>query len=615
MNITVNNVVDKMNGYLPFDANHSSIYEEYQISGDTIEIKTLALSYLGKLYEGEASVVILTGDAGHGKTHLCRRFLQEYMGYSEEEARRLILEACDGATNIENQACTLKRSVNIFKDLSELSERAALVGLENALNSNDVLTLICVNEGKLRAVLSAAKDTSSCIAVKEELSSHFEKGVTSSNGNTHIINLNFQSVAAQDADGGSLIHQTLKSWMDGRKWGACANCAAKSACPIFHNFTLLSESRSPKAETRLERIVQLLAVAEQLGEVVTIREMLMLVSYFVTGGLSCHIVHKNKEKIGWQNEYAFYNLLFKTPSSLSRETLKSIFILNKLGVLDPGLVSDRRIDEELLNSLNIFEEKQLDLQFYSAESRRELVDAANGVDEIIGNPTNKKERQREADLTVKIVRTLRRRAYFEAIFDNIVATKQLGFEYGSQFNGLLSNTMKGAELSRVKRRVINGLHTIQGVVGQTAIANLLLVDPAFGSSTQHAAIISRNIQPSEIKLIPMRNKWEVENTENINPISASVDWIDRYICLRIQDVTGRNRDFPLDLLTFNTICVAADGFISEGFFTHDLRRIKNFLARLCENDPTKQSDIKVIVDGEIQSVSIDDGVIQVGGSA
>ena len=615
MNITVNSVVDKMNGYLPFDANHSSIYEEYQISGDTIEITTLALSYLGTLYEGKASVVILTGDAGHGKTHLCRRFLQQCMGYTEEEARKLILEACDGASNIENKANKLKRPVNIFKDLSELSETEALIGLEHALSSDHRLTLICVNEGKLRAVLSAATESSSSIAVKDELSGHFERGVTSSNGTTHIINLNFQSVAARDTEGGSLIYQTLKSWMDGRKWNSCTNCAAKSACPIFHNFTLLSETKSPKAETRLERIVQLLAVAEQLGEVVTIREMLMLVSYFITGGLSCQNVHKNKDKIGWQNEYVFYNLLFKTPSSLPRETLKSIFILSKLSVLDPGMVSDRRIDEELLNSLNIFEERQLDLQFYSAESRRIIVDAANGVDEIIGNPTNKKERQREADLTVKIVRALRRRAYFEAIFDNIVATKQLGFEYGSQFNGLLSNTLKGAELSRVKRRVISGLHTIQGVVGKTSITNLLLVDPAFGSSTQHAAIISRNVQPSEIKLIPMRNKWEIENTENSNPISASVDWIDRYICLRIQDVTGRNRDFPLDLLTFNTICVAADGFISEGFFTHDLRRIKNFLARLCESDPTKQSDIKVIVDGEIQSVSIDVGVIQVGGSA
>jgi hypothetical protein len=614
MNITVNSVVDKMNGYLPFDSNHSSIYEEYQTSGDTIDIQTLALSYLANLYEGIASVVILTGDAGHGKTYLCRKFLQE-LGYTEDEARRLILGSCDGSSFIENQANKQKRPVKIFKDLSELSETDAVAGLENALIASDTFTLICVNEGKLRAVLSAAADSSSCTTIKEELSSHFEKGVTSLEGKTHIINLNFQSVAAQGSMDGSLMYQTLKSWMDGRKWGSCTNCAAKSSCPIFHNFTLLSEARSPKADTRLERIVQLLAVAEQLGEVVTIREMLMLVSYFVTGGLSCQFVHKNKKNVGWQNEYAFYNLLFKTPSALSREALKSIFILDKLRVLDPGLVSDRQIDEELLNSLNIFEENQLDLQFYSAESTRVLVDAANGVDEIIGNPINKKERQREADLTMKIVRTLRRRAYFEAIFDNVGATKQLGFEHGSQFNALLSNSMKGTELSRVKRRVISGLHTIQGIVGKTSITNLLLVDPAFGSSTQHAAIISRTIQPSEIKLIPMRNKWEIENTENINPISSSVDWIDRYICLRIQDVTGRNRDFPLDLLTFNTICVAADGFISEGFFTHDLRRIKNFLARLCESDPTKQSDIRVIVDGTIQSVSIDDGVIQVGGSS
>ena len=31
----------------------------------------------------------LTGDAGHGKTHLCRRLLQDYLGYNEDEAREL----------------------------------------------------------------------------------------------------------------------------------------------------------------------------------------------------------------------------------------------------------------------------------------------------------------------------------------------------------------------------------------------------------------------------------------------------------------------------------------------------------------------------------------------
>ena len=84
---------------------------------------------------------------------------------------------------------------------------------------------------------------------------------------------------------------------------------------FYHNFNLLSEAQSPRAHARVSRIVQLLAVMEQLGEVVTIREMLMLVSYLITGGLNCEAVHKRKNKIGWQNEYAFYNLLFNTYNS------------------------------------------------------------------------------------------------------------------------------------------------------------------------------------------------------------------------------------------------------------------------------------------------------------
>ena len=604
-----------MNGYLPFDANYSSIYEEFQTAGDTIEIKTIALDYLVRLYEGNASVIILTGDAGHGKTHLCRRFLQECMGYSETEARGLILSSCDGSSKIDNQANNEKRSVQIFKDLSELYDADAVVSLEDAFSSGDFLSLVCVNEGKLRAVLSSGSNSLACKSIKAELSSHFENGMTSSNGDVHIINLNFQSVAAQHSETGSLIQQSLKNWMDGRRWNACSNCDAKLSCPIYHNFNLLSEAQSPRAHARVSRIVQLLAVMEQLGEVVTIREMLMLVSYLITGGLNCEAVHKRKNKIGWQNEYAFYNLLFNTPASIPREAFKSISILDKLRILDPGLVSDRVVDEELLNSLNIFEEQQLDLQFYSAESQRVTIDAANGVDEIIGNPTNRKERQREADLTIKIVRALRRRAYFEEILDDLGALRQLGFTYGQQFNDLLSNELKGTALSRIKRRIINGLHTIQGISGKNSVNNLMLVDPAFGGSTQHAAIISRSIQPGDIKLVPMRNKWADENITNENPISKSVDWIDRYICLRIKDTEGRDRDFSLDLLTFNTICVAADGFISQGFFTHDLRRVKNYLARLCESNPQKHSDIRVIVDGKPHSVSIDNSVIQVGGSS
>ena len=618
MSITINSVVDKMNGYLPFDSNHSSIYEEYQTSGETIEVKTVALEYLSTLYLSKATIVILTGDAGHGKTHLCRRFLQDSLGYSETDARQLINNSCDGQTPITPSGKVSKRSVSIYKDLSELTDTASIESIEKAYNSKEFLTIICVNEGKLRAVLSAGSHSPACDAVSKELSNHFENGVTSTNGKIHIINLNYQSIAStieSESNSNSLVFQALKSWMDGRKWSVCANCNVKNNCPIFRNYDLLGETRSELANKRLQKIGELLSTVEQLGDVITIREMLMLVSYIVTGGLSCSDVHQKKNKIGWQNEFAFYNLFFQTPGSLSSEAVKSIPILEKLKVLDPGSVSSRLIDEKLLNSTDLFPEDQLDLKFRAADNHLELVDAANGVDEIIGNPTSKKERHKEAELTIKIVRTLRRRSYFEEIFNELGAIKQLGFKHGEQFTGLLTGELKGQQLAKVKRRVINGLHTIQGIIGKSLITNLLLVDPAFGNSTQHAAIISRSIQPSEIKLIPMRDKWNKYDSSDPYSIKNSVDWIDRFICFRVKDVSGDDQDFPLDLLTFNTICVAADGFVSESFFTHDLRRIKNHLARLCESDPAKQTAIQVIVEGSIKSVSIDDGVIQVGGSS
>ena len=56
----------------------------------------------------------------------------------------------------------------------------------------------------------------------------------------------------------------------------------------------------------------------------------------------------------------------------------------------------------------MFDKDQLDLQFKSPENASKTIDASNGVDEVIGNPTSKKERQKEADLTKNLVRALRR---------------------------------------------------------------------------------------------------------------------------------------------------------------------------------------------------------------
>ena len=178
------------------------------------------------------------------------------------------------------------------------------------------------------------------------------------------------------------------------------------------------------------------------------------------------------------------------------------------------------------------------------------------------------------------------------------------------FEKILNQTCKQVEIVKIKRRIIQGLHTIQGISGRANQADLFIVDPAFGNSTKHAAIISRTIVASDIDLLPMKEAWSEDSLRSINFIGNSVDWLDRHICLRINS-SEENFDLTLDLLSFNAISVAADGFISEDFFAHDLRRIQNFLAKVSSIGNPNDTQIKLISDGRQKTVSIDKSVIQV----
>ena len=75
-----NSHVERLNRYLPLSPAHDQIYEEYQKSEDSLNLSTRALSYAMTALDQGANLVVLTGDAGHGKTHMCRRLLEDFLG-------------------------------------------------------------------------------------------------------------------------------------------------------------------------------------------------------------------------------------------------------------------------------------------------------------------------------------------------------------------------------------------------------------------------------------------------------------------------------------------------------------------------------------------------------
>lgn len=616
----INSHVGRLNRFLPFSAAHDQIYEEYQTGEDGLDLETVALVYAEKALRSGAKCIVLTGDAGHGKTHMCRRLIEKVLGYQGDEARKLLITKCDGKSTIDAISGGEKLKLRIHKDFSELEPQSAAALLEGVLIRPDEALIVCANEGRLRAVVSSPGAKSVCQDIVEIFRQSFVTGRSSVDGRIHIINLNYQSIAAKtDRTSGSLVRRTLRSWAaDGRRWGdrGCGSCSLSETCPIRRNRTLLVEN-GPVSGRRIDRLEELCEVVERLGHVITIREMLMLVSYLITGGLACEDVHKQSAKAhhetGWQHEWVFYSLLFQPPTGLSEDRIyKGIPVLSVIRRLDPGAIASRSVDEKILNLGDVFPKGELDLQFLiGASGRTKRVDAGLGIDDFMGNPQTKAELARESEVSAKAVRALRRRAFFDDEESRGTLMSRLGFRHGDSFLGMLEERLTAPELVKLKNTIITGLHVIQGLRMSRTETTLHLVDPAFGRASADAAIIARRVPTNCLLLLPARKAWQ--SSKGDWNLYDSVDWIDRTVVIRVQEQKGPHTDMALDLLSFEFVTRSAAGYVSEEFYSHEIRRVRAFLGRLAALGRGEGGEIALFMNGRVQNVSIDMNVIQVGG--
>ena len=623
MPANINSHVVRLHRFLPFSAAHDQIYEEYQTGEDRLDLETVSIDYAASAIRAGARCLVLTGDAGHGKTHMCRRLLEHaLLGHAPEAARHHLLESCNASVSIAPAEGVVAPNLRIHKDLSEIQppSRAAKLLEESAAREGECL-VVCANEGRLRAIVNSDGAGQVCAEIRQLFEESFRRGITAdTEGLTHIINLNYQSVAAGAVHRqGSLIRRVLASWVgDGRRWPdrSCGTCDHRSGCPIRRNRVLLAEEHSA-SETRLHRLEAVFEVVERLGYVVTIREMLMLVAYMLTGGLTCGDVDRRMSgaSAGWQHPWIFYNLIFRSPPNLPDDRAEKVIpVLAALRRLDPGLIAVRRVDERILSMGQVFEPGQTDLQFsVQIAGNRSIVDAAFGIDDFNGNPQTRADQLRETDATNLAVAALRRRAFFDDADARESVMQRLGFRFGDMFALLIAGRMSVPDRVKAKNTIVAGLHAIQSLRTGRNETMLHLVDPAFGKASADAAIIARRIPVDRIHLMSASSAW-LGGQDAGWFIPKAVDWIDRAVVLRIDEGLGRLRELPLDLLSFECITRAASGHVSEEFYANEIRQVRTFLGQLAEGGASDDAaQIMIFMRGQIQNVSLDMGVIQVGG--
>lgn len=413
--------------------NHAKIYDEYTNTNEkfTFTIRTKVEDYLNHIFSTKPQSVILTGNAGDGKTRLCR---QIYNSLSESKLNEWP----------ENGIVDLNFSkgiLRIVKDLSELKDEVIyneLKNLNNYINDEHqekVYYLIAANEGKLSKFLSQYDDFESLREmVKARFNSH-----ENNDDQLSIINL-------LDVTSSVYVEKVLDEWNKEENWVVCKECPMNKKCIIYHNH------KKSSGKNVKESIVNQYRILDYLNTHITMREMLIHNSYVLTGGYTCTDIYEaDYKELEEQTKKVYYQNFFG--HGVSHEAFSEMKALKVFKSIDPGVYSHSVVDdfiingdisgnEELEKNHNSIFDDAIDLQFGYFLKQLKLYRDHNKTS--------------DHGLVTKWIPQLRRKLFFE--FENteqINVRALLPFEYVTDYEKLFNDRQKQ---SLIRKELTNGLN-------------------------------------------------------------------------------------------------------------------------------------------------------------
>lgn len=601
MSLEINKHVQRIRRYQPFDVGTlESIYE--QADGAQALFPVVTLGYLEEVIERPATkTIVLTGDAGHGKTSLCASLLAALRADGEPvtpELRKTVfrelLEAGDAGRPIGRTRSG--RPLFIMKDLSELSVLAGAHKLVELLDLPDGgVSIICANEGQLRKCVAEDGNldkggTGRAKVLVTTLAAGIASGqVSNADGTVIVINLNYQSVAADGPNGG-LVPWILKQWTtpNWSRWKPCEACDARNVCPILANRNELNDAtRGPQ---RRAAIRDVFAAVERTGAVVTTRQALSVTSYLLTGGLSCENVHgryrRSHSNRLWQAPYLYHQALFG--DRLTQQQRHHVPAFLALRKLDPGRVSRRQVDDRL--------DPDAAGDFPPAEASSYLQKVRTSRDV-----------QKQAEQLRGLYTFLRRADFFncEHATDRFA---RMGLQAGDDFVSVQDRNRDLTD-TRVRDRFLKGLEAVQGIHRAGSNPDFFILDPAFFTHRGRAAVISRRVPSKGVEVVDQVTQWQEEGrTRAVPEMRNAVEWLNRAIYIRIPAVATGQRAVSVeaDLLRFELLTRWAAGLRSEVQHEAEIRGLSGALAELAGSS-NKDDEIQVLVANVTRKLMIDVG--------
>ncbi len=338
----------------PYVSHLLTLYSQSQISNagtrglDDIGKATYVSTYLDEklkpaLLRGDFRLVVISGNAGDGKT----AFIQQF----ESEAERVGAQFQRGANGavFQLKGHTFQSNYDGSQDEGDEQNDAVLLKFFNPFKGKspdswptNQTRIIAINEGRLvDFFLEHEKDF-------PELAAMVQQGLAGkqSEAGVSVINLNLRSVVSDAGDGnGSILKRLINRMTQPEYWSACEECDLKGKCYAYHNASTFQDpTAGPKITERLEKLYTITHLRGRLH--ITMRDLRSALAYMLVGTEDCdgiHQLYQNGGEASWNRILDGY--YFNSWIAGHRENADRLIKL--LQEIDVAQVSNPALDREL----------------------------------------------------------------------------------------------------------------------------------------------------------------------------------------------------------------------------------------------------------------------------
>lgn len=338
------------------------------------------------IVSGKYKLVIITGNAGDGKTALIHEI--EKKGINCE-----LIEGLNGS-KFEIGGVPFESNYDGSQDEDDKLNDDVLrtffhpfMGLDD-YNKSRCGRIIAINEGRLVDFLSTQPDLK---LLHDNIDNYFYKGgkVDLMPG-LMVINLNLRSVTAKDENGESLLHSQIKKLTDPILWSKCDGCPIKEQCFIKYNVNTFQDvNASDEVINRLEWLIRTIVYKRELH--ITMRDLRSFIAFMLTRDYSCEQVkqmidHISADQMTPEFYWQFYYFNVTAPNFFLRNDQIFTFPTNESSDRLVQLLKETDIARVALPAYDrdLYYEEKKEENYLSFEDRKQpLLKVFNEVGVVI----------------------------------------------------------------------------------------------------------------------------------------------------------------------------------------------------------------------------------------